>query len=128
MCEICVPTCEHKQVVARIDNTDFLLKVPSEISQELTDKDPYKTKIVSKDKTKDVILFLIAPKIDEKLCIGCGRCEEVCAYRAISNVIKKSEDIVAGKAENTCFNHIISRSWTIFKMLYLQYALSSNCC
>ncbi|MHA1828674.1 MAG: FAD-dependent oxidoreductase, partial [Candidatus Heimdallarchaeaceae archaeon] len=91
LCSICIPNCDHKQLVAKIDNKAFLLKVPSELSQRITKKGTSEHDIKIGKMTEKIKLYSLTPTVNEDLCIGCGRCEEVCSYRAIQNKMIKDE-------------------------------------
>jgi Fe-S oxidoreductase len=47
-------------------------------------------------------LYGLTSVVDPDLCIGCGRCEEVCAYRAIKNVFSKNKQTVSQVDHNAC--------------------------
>ncbi len=102
LCSICIPNCDHKQLVAKIDNKAFLLKVPSELSQRITKKGTSEHDIKIGKMTEKIKLYSLTPTVNEDLCIGCGRCEEVCSYRAIQNKMIKDEKIVAEVDHDAC--------------------------
>ena len=102
VCPVCLPNCDNKQLIAEIDNYTFLLKAPSELSKKITDEGSKKYIIKSKEKTVNIKLQSLTADVDNNLCIGCGRCEEVCAYRAIKNIISKYERPVAQVGHKTC--------------------------
>ena len=102
VCVVCLPNCEHKQVVAQTKDTVFLLKVPSQLSLEITEKEPTSLKIQSNGKVKPIKLFSLTAAVDTDLCVSCGRCEEVCSYRAIRNVLTKNKRTVAEVIHDSC--------------------------
>ena len=101
-CIVCLPNCEHKQVVAQIKDTRFLLKVPPQLSLEVAKKGVSNLTIKSDGKTKPIQLFSLTATVDSNLCMSCGRCEEVCSYKAIRNVLKKNETTVAEVVHESC--------------------------
>jgi len=101
-CIVCLPHCEHKQVIAQIKETAFLLKVPPQLSLEVIKKESSNFTIKSDGKTKPIQLFNLTAAVDSTLCISCGRCEEVCSYKAIRNVFKKNEATVAEVVHDAC--------------------------
>ena len=101
-CPTCLPNCKNKQLVATIDNISFLIKSPLEISEDITKKGPAIFKIKTERQTKSVKLQALTANVDKDLCIGCGRCEEVCAYRAIKNVINKDQRTFAEVGHSSC--------------------------
>ncbi len=101
-CVVCLPHCDHKQVIAQIKDTVFLLKVPSQLSLEVIKKGSSSFTIKSDGKTKPIQLFNLTAAVDSTLCISCGRCEEVCSYKAIRTVFKKNEATVAEVFHDTC--------------------------
>jgi len=102
LCAICLPNCSHKQIACETDENTFLLKVPCNLSSKATKKATSSAEITSNKKTKEVKLHSLTPTVNKDLCIGCGRCEEVCLYRAISNIITKNEKIIAEVDHNAC--------------------------
>ena len=101
-CVVCLPNCEHKQVIAQIKDTTFLLKVPSQLSFEVAKKGKSDFMIKTDGKNNTIQLFNLTATVDSTLCISCGRCEEVCSYKAIRNVFKKNEATVAEVSHNAC--------------------------
>lgn len=102
ICQVCFPNCTYKQLVANIDDTEFLLKVPSVLSLDITYKGPSTYKLESNRKIKPIYLQSLTAKIDTNLCLNCGRCEEVCAYRAISDEISKDKGVVTKINHDAC--------------------------
>lgn len=101
-CPTCLPNCKNKQLVAEIKDTTFLVKSPLVLSEKISEKGPFDFKLKSGGKTQDIKLFSLTSKVDPDLCIGCGRCEEVCAYRAIKNKISKDKRTVSQVSHDAC--------------------------
>ena len=101
-CPVCLPNCKNKQLVANIEDMTVLVKSPLELSLDISQKGPTCFSLTSDGKTKTIKLFSLTSFVDETLCIGCGRCEEVCSYRAIKNVISKNERPVSQVAHDAC--------------------------
>ena len=101
-CPVCLPNCKNKQLIAEIENNTFLVKAPPSLSQELTEKGPSVFKLKSEDSIKSMKLYSLTSLVDPDLCIGCGRCEEVCAYRAIKNILTKNERPISQVAHDSC--------------------------
>lgn len=101
-CSVCLPNCDHKQLIARIGDTKFLLKTPCDLSFEVNKKGKSSYKLQSKRKIKSIELSSITAAVNSDLCIGCGRCEEVCAYRAINNIFIKDKKITAEVNHDSC--------------------------
>ena len=102
LCAICLPNCSHKQIACETNENTFLLKVPCNLSSKVTKKATSSAEITSNKKTKKVKLHSLTPTVNKDLCIGCGRCEEVCSYRAISNIITKNEKTIAEVDHDAC--------------------------
>jgi len=101
-CPVCLPNCDNKQLIAEIENITLLIKAPPKLSKEITENGPIVLKLKAKGKTKSIKLFSLTSFVDQSICIGCGRCEEVCAYRAIKNVFSKNKRIVSQVDHNSC--------------------------
>ncbi len=102
LCSICLPNCEHKQLAAKIEDTVFLLKVPCNLSDMVSKKGPSNFKIKTDKITKSINLQSLTAEVNKDLCISCGRCEEVCAYRAVKNVFIKGESPFAEVNHDSC--------------------------
>ena len=101
-CPVCLPNCKNKQLIAEINDKTFLVKAPPSLSKELTDKGPSLFKIRSEKPVKSMKLYSLTSQVDPDLCIGCGRCEEVCAYRAIKNIIIKDKRTISEVDHDSC--------------------------
>ncbi len=101
-CPTCLPNCKNKQIIATIGTQNFLIKSPPELSYDITQKGSATIKLKVDGHEKMITLHSITAKVNPDLCIGCGRCEEVCAYRAIKNIINKDTRTLAEVAHNTC--------------------------
>lgn len=98
-CPTCLPNCDSKQVVLDIDSSEFLLKVPCDLSREIYQTPPSPSSpadtqmdyeiILESDPSKKVDLHSLTPMINRDLCIACGRCESACAYRAVRVGLKR---------------------------------------
>lgn len=51
---------------------------------------------------KGIELELITAEVDNELCIGCGLCESLCPYRAISMVNINPQKIVSQTTDVQC--------------------------
>ena len=47
--------------------------------------------------------YAVPPKVDEKLCIGCGLCEQVCDYDAAHVIETEEGKMVARVDEEKCY-------------------------
>jgi NADPH-dependent glutamate synthase beta subunit-like oxidoreductase/ferredoxin/coenzyme F420-reducing hydrogenase delta subunit len=101
-CPVCLPNCDNKQLIAEIENTTFLVKSPPELSEHVSKEGPINLKLKVDNKIKSMKLYGLTSVVDPDLCIGCGRCEEVCAYRAIKNVFSKNKQTVSQVDHNAC--------------------------
>jgi NADPH-dependent glutamate synthase beta subunit-like oxidoreductase/Fe-S oxidoreductase/ferredoxin len=99
VCPTCLPNCENKQLAAEIKNNTFLVKSPLILSKNIYEKRQIDFKLKSGERIK---LISLTSKIDPDLCIGCGRCEELCAYHAIQNVILKDKRTISKISLNAC--------------------------
>ena len=113
-CAICLSSCDYKQIVGTIGKDSFLMKCPAELSRIIYDTprtgDGWNEwKIISGDPDNDrgkdekiVYLETLTAKVDRDLCIACGRCEEVCAYRAVRVELRKGKPMAAYVEHDVC--------------------------
>ena len=101
-CPTCLPNCKNKQLIATIGIHTFLVKSPLELSYDITQKGPVTINLKVDGDTKIIKLHSLTAKVNPDRCIGCGRCEEVCAYRAIKNIINKDTRTLAEASHNAC--------------------------
>ena len=98
-CPTCLPNCSNKQLCAQIDERDYLLKVPRPLSAEITHKGSQQLPVRCNEQHTTIRLETLTAQVNQELCLGCGRCEELCAYRAIQN------KIIKGKRTTSLVNH-----------------------
>lgn len=114
-CPTCLPGCDSKQVVAKFENTAFLLKVPTDLSRTVYDRQygpnhgdgqgEEEFELIREGTTTEpVTIHSLTPFVQQELCFACGRCESACAYRAIRVGLKRG-----GKAYSY-IDHDICRS------------------
>jgi len=101
-CPTCLPNCTNKQLIATIADTTFLIKAPPELSKKITFEGAKTYQLNSNGHKKPMELQSLTAYVDPDLCIGCGRCEEVCAYRSIKNILTKDKRPIAEVAHTTC--------------------------
>ena len=101
-CPICLPNCANKQVVAETKTTSFLLKVPASLSLEITEHGASAFHVQCAKQVTPIVLHSLTSVVDSSTCLGCGRCEEVCAYRAIRNIITKDKRTTSKVFHDAC--------------------------
>ncbi len=101
-CPVCLPNCNNKQLVAQTNDISFLMKTPSTLSSEITQKGPSTFTMKCDEKTTSINLISLTSVVNRDLCIGCGRCEEVCSYRAIKNVLEKDGQTFSQVVHDAC--------------------------
>ena len=101
-CPVCLPNCANKQVIAETESSSFLLKVPRSLSKEVTEKGSSSFQVNCAEKITPITIHSLTSVVDTETCIGCGRCEEVCAYRAIRNIITKDKRTTSKVFHDAC--------------------------
>ncbi len=93
-CVTCVSSCSRRHVLIREESgngssaIDLLLRTPREGSpteareHSVTGMFSLKSTWGEEEEPKPVSVALVKSKVNEKLCRGCGRCVEVCAFHA----------------------------------------------
>ncbi len=100
-CSICLSSCDHGQLFARVGEHAFLLKAPSVLRDKvIVGEEDWK--IETSEGRFPLTLESLVPSVDEEKCIACGRCEEVCPYSAVQVRLVKKEYPVAVVDPNVC--------------------------
>ena len=79
-CEVCVDICEKKDILLRV-NDDFVVNVHA--GREFWSSTPDRVIHDAGDEHVEAKALRTICAVDEDLCIGCGRCENVCGYKAV---------------------------------------------
>ncbi len=101
-CPVCLPNCPNKQLIAEIHDSTLLVKAPLQLSETIDQLQPKTFQLKSDTQTLPITLHSLTAAVNEQKCIGCGRCEEACAYRAISNIITKDKQTIAHVNHQAC--------------------------
>jgi formate dehydrogenase major subunit len=98
-CEICVDICEKK---------DFLLRVKDEFAvnihagREFWSDQPERVVLELGDERAEASPVRTVCSVSEELCIGCGRCQDVCGYKAVSVEARPGGRFIARVDELAC--------------------------
>lgn len=101
-CYYCIPECDSKQLLARLNKEELLLKVPFELSKEVYSSSKSEFLLKTEEKEVKVEVYPLTPRVVAERCIACGRCELACAYRAIRIGLKASGEIYSYIDHNLC--------------------------
>ncbi|MCK5309405.1 MAG: FAD-dependent oxidoreductase, partial [Thermoplasmata archaeon] len=82
VCSVCLSVCDYRNAVITILDADesALAKIPFQLAEKGMGQD---WKIQIDNEEFAVKIEPIMARVDETLCIACGRCEESCPYKAI---------------------------------------------
>ena len=85
VCSVCLSVCDYRNAVITILDADesALAKIPFQLAEKGMGQD---WKIQIDNEEFAVKIEPIMARVDETLCIACGRCEESCPYKAIRTV------------------------------------------
>ena len=98
-CAVCVDICEKKDFRIRVDDE---LEVSAHAGREFWAALPERvTLAVGDDRLEGVAVRTIA-RVDERRCVGCGRCAAVCGYKAVQIEPRPGGVFVARVDELAC--------------------------
>ncbi len=100
-CSKCLTTCDYKQIIGTLNGKSFIIKCPTELSQAVHEE-PREWKLVVGEVENTICLESLTPEVDTDKCIGCGRCEDVCAYRAVRVRMRKGQQPGAVIEHDVC--------------------------
>ena len=89
-CTQCVGVCEKKQVIleplpgAPLEHGKMMIRIPLEMHREFVLKGSLNTTFHETPGRANVFVA----RVNERLCRGCGLCEEVCEYKAVQVVYR----------------------------------------
>jgi len=79
-CAVCVDICEKKDFLLRVSD-DLVVDVHA--GREFWSRVPDRVVIELDDERAEASAIRTICAVDERLCVGCGRCSEVCGYKAV---------------------------------------------
>lgn len=100
-CYQCVETCEKRHAVLSIlgsDRESMLLRLTRAMSEQVLESGSAEGEIEG----VPVRIERITSRVEQSLCRGCGKCEEVCEYSAPSLIDKGNGIRVSSIDENIC--------------------------
>jgi formate dehydrogenase major subunit len=98
-CEICVDICEKK---------DFILRLGGDVSvnvhagREFWSSTPDRVVLELGEERAEAVPIRTFCEVDETLCVGCGRCADLCGYRAAQVEARPGGGFVARVDELAC--------------------------
>jgi NADPH-dependent glutamate synthase beta subunit-like oxidoreductase/coenzyme F420-reducing hydrogenase delta subunit/Pyruvate/2-oxoacid:ferredoxin oxidoreductase delta subunit len=98
-CEVCVDICEKK---------DFLLRIGEDLSvnvhagREFWSSAPERVVLELGSERAEATPLRTVCVVDETVCIGCGRCAEICGYRAVQVEARPGGRFAARVEELAC--------------------------
>jgi len=104
-CALCVDICEKKDLLFRVDET---LAIDVHAGREFWSRMPERVTMTLGEETTEAAPVRTISVVNESLCTGCGRCEEVCGYKAVhvearpDGVFVSRVDGLACKGCGTC--------------------------
>jgi NADPH-dependent glutamate synthase beta subunit-like oxidoreductase/Fe-S-cluster-containing hydrogenase component 2 len=98
-CEVCVDICEKKDVLLRVGD-DFAVDVHA--GREFWARGPERLVIELGGEAVEASAVRTICRVREELCTGCGRCQEVCGYRAVQVEARPGGGFIARVDEIAC--------------------------
>ncbi len=98
-CSVCVDICEKKDLLLKFGG-DFTLGAHA--GREFWSALPRTVRVRAGEEETEAAVVRTIARVDEGLCIGCGRCAEVCGYRAIQVESRPGNRLVARVDELAC--------------------------
>lgn len=79
-CEVCVDICDKKDFLLRLGD-DLVMNVHA--GREFWSRSPESVVLELGAERVETKILRTAAAVDAEICVGCGRCQEICAYRAV---------------------------------------------
>jgi len=79
-CAVCVDICEKKDLLLRVSD-DLVMNVHA--GREFWSRAEESIVLELGDERLEAAALRTVAVVDAELCIGCGRCQEICGYRAV---------------------------------------------
>lgn len=98
-CEVCVDMCEKKDFLLRVSE-DFL--IPVHAGREFWSPAPERVILEVGGERAEASPIRTICSVDEDLCIACGRCQEVCGYKAVQVETQPGGRFIAHIDELAC--------------------------
>jgi NADPH-dependent glutamate synthase beta subunit-like oxidoreductase/coenzyme F420-reducing hydrogenase delta subunit/NAD-dependent dihydropyrimidine dehydrogenase PreA subunit len=98
-CALCVDICEKKDLLLRVSDD---LSIDVHAGREFWSRMPERVTIAFGDETAEAAPVRTICVVNETLCTGCGRCEEVCEYKAVHVEARPDGGFVARVDELAC--------------------------
>jgi NADPH-dependent glutamate synthase beta subunit-like oxidoreductase/ferredoxin len=98
-CEICVDICEKKDFILRLGEGEA---VSIHAGREFWSSAPERVLLELGSERAEAVPIRTICSVDETLCVGCGRCAEICGYRAVQVEARPHGRFVARVDELAC--------------------------
>lgn len=98
-CALCVDICEKKDLLLRVSDD---LAIDVHAGREFWSRMPERVTIELGEETAEALSVRTICMVDESLCTGCGRCEEVCGYKAVHVEARPDGVFIARVDELAC--------------------------
>ncbi|MCX5754398.1 MAG: FAD-dependent oxidoreductase [Candidatus Krumholzibacteria bacterium] len=98
-CEVCVDICEKKDFMMRLGE-DGAIHVHA--GREFWSSTPDRVILELGSERAEAVPIRTICKVDETLCVGCGRCADLCGYKAVQVEARPGGRFVARVDELAC--------------------------
>ena len=98
-CALCVDICEKKDVLLRVGDE---LSVSVHAGREFWSQAPERVTLELGRERAEAILARTLCAVREELCVGCGRCAVLCAYKAVQVETRPGGRFIAHVDELAC--------------------------
>jgi NADPH-dependent glutamate synthase beta subunit-like oxidoreductase/coenzyme F420-reducing hydrogenase delta subunit/Pyruvate/2-oxoacid:ferredoxin oxidoreductase delta subunit len=98
-CEVCVDVCEKKDLLLSVGND---LGVSIHAGREFWTDIPERVILELGDERSEAKAVRTVCEVSEERCVGCGRCQDVCGYRAVQVEARPAGRFIARVDELAC--------------------------
>ena len=100
VCSVCLSVCDYRNAIITVIKTgeSALAKIPFDIANNASQD----WKIIVDNKEVAITIEPLLARVDNNLCIACGRCEDVCPYQAIRTVFDTEGNVHAQVDLSAC--------------------------
>ncbi|MFO7618484.1 MAG: FAD-dependent oxidoreductase [Thermoplasmata archaeon] len=103
-CDVCLAVCDYRNAMITVTESgeSALAKIPFELAVGAMEYQENAWKVEAWGSSVAARVEPVLARVNEELCIACGKCEEACPYKAIRTVFNADEQARAVVEASAC--------------------------